>query len=172
LRAGLRGHRRPCRRLSSGGASRQASCACLDANKGHPLRDGPYFVRVAARDGGGSGALTRFFRVAACDGDDSDALTRFFRVAARDGGDSGALTRFFRVAARNDSGSCRRRCCYLFDTDFKGFSAGPSMTSPVYENLEPWQGQSHVRSPSFHSTSQPIWVQVVSTMCSSPSLSL
>jgi hypothetical protein len=37
-----------------------------------------------------------------------------------------------------------------------GFLAGPSTTSPFIENLEPWQGQSHVRSPLFHSNSHPI----------------
>jgi hypothetical protein len=33
------------------------------------------------------------------------------------------------------------------------------MTSPAGVNREPWHGQSHVRSASFHFTMQPICVQ-------------
>jgi hypothetical protein len=42
----------------------------------------------------------------------------------------------------------------------KGDSAGPDITSPFGLNLEPWQGQSHVRSASFQATTQPMCVHV------------
>ena len=39
-------------------------------------------------------------------------------------------------------------------------SAGPAMTSPSAVKREPWQGQSHVRSASFHPTTHPMWGHV------------
>ncbi len=60
----------------------------------------------------------------------------------------------------------------LYSIFLSGFSAGPSSTCPSKENLEPWHGQSQERSPLFHSSSQPTCVQVVSTICRFPSVSL
>jgi hypothetical protein len=37
-----------------------------------------------------------------------------------------------------------------------GDSAGPAITFPSGWNREPWHGQSHVRSASFHSTVHPM----------------
>ena len=49
-----------------------------------------------------------------------------------------------------------------------GDTAGPSIISPVYVNLEPWHGQSHDLSAEFQLSSQPIWVHVVLTRKSLP----
>ena len=52
-----------------------------------------------------------------------------------------------------------------------GRTAGPSITSPVAAKREPWQGQSHVRSPVFQLTMQPRCVQRADSSCSVPSSS-
>ena len=43
------------------------------------------------------------------------------------------------------------------------------MTSPVAENIEPWQGQSQVRSALFQVTGQPLWVHAADKACGCPS---
>jgi hypothetical protein len=43
-------------------------------------------------------------------------------------------------------------------TTGNAFAAGPWITSPSTAYLDPWQGQSQVRSVSFQSTVQPMWV--------------
>src|ERR671932_537023 len=45
-------------------------------------------------------------------------------------------------------------------TGDSGRAAGPRITSPSVPYREPWHGQSHVVSASFHPTVHPIWVHL------------
>jgi len=101
----------------------------------------------------------------------------FFRPdvlrAARSGSFLPPVSRFhssnvsFEIFPSTRSCANLRLCAWLlngigvgYSISDNGDSAGPDRTAPFGLNLEPWHGQSQVRSASFQATTQPMCVHV------------